>query len=407
MLSFRGITSVFLKVAVAVTAAGSPGALAMDNPPASNTPAPATPNAPVQVQPQVPPVPPTRQALVSVMRREGASIVEQLRAEAGAIMSKIECRSVRQILVSTNWLPIFSTRTVWINKVRADAVSDQEYNAMALPERDGYVAQEIDDEGYYYTKYGTPLAYARALDLACKALGCSECLKNRAVLDFGYGTIGHLRLLASNGVRVVGVDVDPLLKAIYSDPRDTGEIQGVGMSDPKPAAGSITLVHGQWPGSDESSSVRTSVGGDFDLIISKNTLKKGYVHPEREVEKHLLVDLGVTDELFVTQIARALKPGGLFLIYNISPKQREDKFLPWADGRSPFTPEQFAAAGLEVVEYNSDDTPVVRDLARGFEWDLGEQPIDIENDLFGMYTLVRKPLANSPQVSEPPKQSTP
>ncbi len=393
-------TLTLLPVAVALMTGARASGQQPPTPPTAASPTP-------EVQNQVPVTPPPRTATVSVMRREGASIVEQLRAEAGAIISKIECKSVRQLLISTNWLPIFSARTVWINKDRRDAVSNSEYEAMAPEERDGYVSQEVDDEGYYYTKYGTPLAYVRALDIACKALGCSECLKNRAVLDFGYGTVGHLRLLASNGIRTVGVDVDPFLKAIYSDPRDTGPIEGVGMSEPKPPAGSITLVHGQWPGADDASPVRAAVGRDFDLIISKNTLKNGYIHPEKEVDKRLLIDLGVTDEIFLSQITAALKPGGLFLIYNISPKQREDTFVPWADGRSPFTKEQFTSAGLEVLDYNLDDSLFVITMARAFEWDLGENPIDIENDLVGMYTLVRKLPVAIPPTATPPASPAP
>ena len=41
-----------------------------------------------------------------------------------------------------------------------------------------------------------------------------------------------------------------------------------------------------------------AVGGDYDLIISKNTLKKGYVHPERPVEPRRLLNLGVDDADF-------------------------------------------------------------------------------------------------------------
>ena len=62
-----------------------------------------------------------------------------------------------------------------------------------------------------------------------------------------------------------------------------------------------------------------TVGGGYDLFISKNTLKKGYVHPERPVEKRRLLNLDVDDEAFVRALHAALKPGGWVMIYNITP----------------------------------------------------------------------------------------
>ena len=47
---------------------------------------------------------------------------------------------------------------------------------------------------YYTTKYGSPLAYSRPIDLLGQA-GLQD-VSGRKILDFGYGTVGHLRLLA-------------------------------------------------------------------------------------------------------------------------------------------------------------------------------------------------------------------
>ncbi len=143
----------------------------------------------------------------------------------------------------------------------------------------------VDESFYYTTKYGSPLAYTRPLDL----LGQSglEDVSGRKVLDFGYGTVGHLRLLAGLGADVNAVDVDPLLRALYSAPEDQGLVKSRTGRD-----GRIRLIDGRFP-ADET--VRTSVGGNYDLIISKNTLKRGYVHPERPVEPRRLLNLGVED----------------------------------------------------------------------------------------------------------------
>ncbi|HET9480609.1 MAG TPA: hypothetical protein VFP98_02545 [Candidatus Polarisedimenticolia bacterium] len=59
------------------------------------------------------------------------------------------------------------------------------------------------------TRYGSPLAYARALEIVSDS-GMTD-LSGRRVLDVGYGGIGHLRLMASLGAEFVGVEVDPLL----------------------------------------------------------------------------------------------------------------------------------------------------------------------------------------------------
>ena len=48
------------------------------------------------------------------------------------------------------------------------------------------------------------------------------------------------------------------------------------------APGSVTLAHGYWP---KDTPMVERVGGGFDLILSKNTLKKGYVKPERRTDR--------------------------------------------------------------------------------------------------------------------------
>ena len=195
---------------------------------------------------------------------------------------------------------------------------------------------------YYTTKYGSPLAYVRPFDL----LGQSglETMEGHRVFDFGYGTIGHLRLLASLGADVTGVDVDPLLTALYSQPEDQGPVKnGRGQT------GRVRLIEGRFPA---DQAVTTAVGKGFDLIISKNTLKKGYVHPERPVEKRRLLNLDVDDEAFVRALHAALKPGGWVMIYNITPAPSppDQPYKNWADGRCPFPrPVWEAAASMSSL----------------------------------------------------------
>jgi SAM-dependent methyltransferase len=197
-------------------------------------------------------------------------------------------------------------------------------------------------------------------------------------MDFGYGTVGHLKLLGLLGADVVGVEVDPMLRALYAG--DQGKVG---------KAGHLTLVDGQWPG---GPGIAQAAGGGFDLILSKNTLKRGYIHPEREVNPRMLVHLGVDDSTFVAAMYRALKPGGHVLIYNLSPapSKPDQPYLPWSDGRCPFDRGLLERAGFEVIAYDFDDGVEARKLGHALGWDAGPRPMDLANDLFAHATLLRK-----------------
>ena len=59
--------------------------------------------------------------------------------------------------------------------------------------------KEVDEALYYDARNGSPLAYARPIDLLEMDL-----VKGRKILDFGFGAVGQLRLLAGLGADVVG-----------------------------------------------------------------------------------------------------------------------------------------------------------------------------------------------------------
>jgi hypothetical protein len=135
------------------------------------------------------------------------------------------------------------------------------------------------------------------------------------------------------------------------------------------------------------------VGDGYDLFLSKNVLKRGYIHPEKPVPDRQRVDLGVGDEAFVRALYSLLKPGGIVLIYNLSPAQNppDKPYIPWADGRCPFDRSVWKAAGFHIVEFDRDDSPVARKMAHALGWDTGEHPMNLEKDLFAHYTLAEKP----------------
>jgi hypothetical protein len=248
--------------------------------------------------------------------------------------------------------------------------------ALALPaDARALLVQQLADEDFYYTtKYGSPLAYARAFDIVAPADASAMSWR---VLDVGYGGVGHLRLLATLGADATGVDVDPMLRALYAAPEDTGRI----------GRGRVTLVSGSWPG---DADVARTVGGGFDLIISKNVLKNGYIHPEQPVPERQRIRLGVDDDAYVGALFAATRPGGKVLLYNLcpAPSPPGKPYIPWADGRSPFPAATWEKAGFRVIALDRDDGAAARAMGRALGWDVDD---DLEKDLFASYTLVERP----------------
>ena len=154
------------------------------------------------------------------------------------------------------------------------------------------------------------------------------------------------------------------------------------------------MIHGHYP---SDAAIKAKVGDGYDVILAKNTLKRGYVHPEGTAEKRRLIDLGMDDASFLGAIHDALKPGGWVLIYNLcpAPSPPGQPYKPWADGRSPFSRSAWEKAGFRVEAFDKDDSTAARVMGHVLGWDRGEGAMDLENDLFAIYTLVRKPSVSS------------
>jgi len=285
-------------------------------------------------------------------------------AAPGSVIAKMaeEIEKV-QPFVAGQWTKKWIAEVANLEKVRPRQIRVKDQDMLA------------DESLFYSGRYGSPLTYARALDLAEKH-GFSP-KDGSKVFDFGYGSIGHLRMLAQMGIDVTACDVDPLLPILYTN--SSGPYRN----------GRIQLLDGKFPA---DSSLVQKAGDSYELFLSKNTLKLGYIHPTREpASPRHVIDLGVSDEVFLQQVASMLQPKGLFVIYNFCPpKAPADKpYIPWAEGESPFTQEQFEAAGFEVLEWNVVDDKPARDLGRLLSWDT-EGGMDLENGLFAWYTIARK-----------------
>ncbi len=313
------------------------------------------------------------------------SVVAQMKAEAAAMASLVQTSLAKEFLTGFQCLPALSTpRAVYYNKETRDAKTEAAAKTLTEEQLKGYVKRDIDERFFYLTRYGSPVAFTRPMEILGRA-GVKH-VDGLKLVDFGFGTIGQLRAMASLGADVVGVEVDALLAAMYAEAGDTGDIARCTTAG-KGDDGTVKLVFGQFPA--EKTAV-DEVGAGYDVFISKNTLKRGYIHPEQEVDPRMLVHLRVDDETFVRSVYDALEPGGFAMIYNLSPAPAKpgEKYIPWADGRSPFARELCERVGFAVVAFDTDDSAAAREMGKALGW--GES-MDLEKDLFGTYTLLRKP----------------
>ncbi len=332
--------------------------------------------------------PPEKQEQKSgkTIKRSGKSAspeVMEIHEQARRLRRFIKEDWPRRFLKMARSLPDIGQRTLYYDTAKREVYSEAEAESLDAELREKLTKHTRDGAFYYKSKHGTPLAYSRAFDvLAAEGFEVREGTK---IVDYGYGSIGQLRMLACLGAEVVGIEVDPELRAMYSYPGDQGQIKGA-----KGLVGSLRLVHGFFPADAE---VQKSVGTGYDLFMSKNVLKNGYVHPARQVDKRKLLDLGVPDEEYVQILFDMLNPGGYVLIYNICPPEAgpDEPYIPWADGRSPFSKEQYEAAGFKVLVFDRVDTEATRKMAHLLGWDEGPYAKVMEVGLFAWYTIVQKP----------------
>jgi hypothetical protein len=303
--------------------------------------------------------------------------LDELRRDARALEPLATTKLSRDFLAATATQPHVASRVLWVDPGSRRAWTETEAAKLAPDARAILERKELDATYYWETRYGSPLSYLRVVEVLAHA-GVDDVAGKR-VVDFGYGTVGQLRLLATLGAEATGVDVDPTLPVLYSWPGDQGAV----------GRGRVSLVSGRWPA---DSAARASVGARVDVFVSKNTLKRGYVHPALAVNPGRHFDLGVDDATFLAALRDAVVPGGVVLVYNVcpAPARRGEPYIPWSDGRSPFDRPAWEAGGFEVVDFDRDDTSALRAVAHVLRWDQGDDAVDIDHDIFATYTLARR-----------------
>jgi SAM-dependent methyltransferase len=246
--------------------------------------------------------------------------IARIRRDAEALAPRVETKLARDFLKAADKLPAVHPRTLYYDATRKSYLTEKAATGLRPDARAALKRLAADENLYYNTRYGSPLAYARPLEVL--GMAGLESLAGRRVLDFGCGGIGPLRLMAALGADAVGIDVDPMLAALYAEAEDQGPFAG----------GRVSLAIGRYP-ADEA--VKARVGGGYGLIVSKNTLKRGYVHPD---SGRAFIDLGMSDAAFLKTLRDGLKSGGYVVIYNLGPAPAPagQPYKAMADIRTPF-----------------------------------------------------------------------
>ncbi len=287
-------------------------------------------------------------------------------------------------------VPAVGTRQLLRNKESNEWLTWDEGLKLPDQKKMKFTPSACEEQFFYETRYGSPLVYARVLELAGRHGLALEPNDQHppTLLDFGYGTIGHLMIAGAIGIETTGTDIDSMLLKVYAPEVAAGRIQRLGSN----ASVGIHLFEGRWPTDPKIiNDVHKAAPEGFDIITSKNTLKEGYLHPTKPVEERKLVKTGLPDETFVQVVFNSIKPGGLFIIYNISPRpSREgEPYKPWADGRCPFPRELLERSGFEVLALDEIDDAKAEAIFKALGYPITDHKG--EKDLFALYTVCRRP----------------
>jgi hypothetical protein len=309
-----------------------------------------------------------------------SAAIAQLRNDAATVAPFATQAASREFLQAVTTLPDQQPRQVFTHKGKRQSLSPNKLALLPEADRVGFEPVNHDAAFFYSTYYGTPVAYVRALDVAGHH-GLTG-LNGTRVLDIGYGAMGAMRMMAGAGAEVSALDVDDLLPALYRERGDQGIVRGI-----DGRVGSLRLFDGVFAG---DASLTKAIGRHFDLIVSKNTFKRGFMKPSGT--RKPVVDFGVSDAALLTSLRDALAPGGLMVIYNLAGKF--DVTRPSTDGRSPFDRAQFEAAGFEVLALDSSDDPAARAMGQALGW--AAQMGDLSQNLVAQFTVLRTRPATVP-----------
>jgi hypothetical protein len=291
----------------------------------------------------------------------------------------------QQMLDEVQHLPVCEPRTIYAAFRPNRAVSADQYEQLPEEEQQKLRELNINPSNYYATFYGSPLVYARTLDLLHKHAP-DFTINNANILDLGYGQLGQLRLWAQMGANVTGVEIDPVLTEIYNNCEAVGDLE-------KPNTGSVTLIEGSFPNSE---STRKQVGSGYDLFISRNLLKRGYVKPQK-LNPNFPPPVGweMTDAEMLGHLYDTLNPGAIVIIESLGPKPDPEK--PWSDISNPWSKQSWIDAGFKVIAHDQDESKYARSMGAALGWD---EQMNLETDLFAVYSMYQKPSSEESKTED-------
>ena len=317
--------------------------------------------------------------LVSTGDRDGTDDpLAQLKQDARTLSSAYTSPLAQRMLAQVGKLPVPEPKTIHATFRPNRVYTEDELGSMSEEDRAKVRTLEFEPANTYTTFYGTPLVYARVLELAQTRAGITT-IDGADILDLGYGQLGQLRLWAQMGADVTGVEVDPILTALYEDSELLGDLDG----DPE-TSGSLRVLECAFP---QDEACAKNVGDGYELIVSRNLLKRGYVKsmsvtpgfPEP-------VGHGMEDDEILGAFYQALSPGGVLIIESLG--SAPDPAKPWSDISNPWDRAQWEGAGFEVIAHDEDENHFVREQGRALGW--GES-MNLDEDLFSVYSIYRKP----------------
>jgi hypothetical protein len=311
-------------------------------------------------------------AKIDEARRSGG--VKALKAEAAALKTMFASSAANDFLASVDSLANVATRKVFFRETDKKWIGSAEYDALPPTSRQAYTSSEYDEDSYYVGQYRSPLAYARALDVA--SLHGVGSLGGLRVLDVSYGAIGAPRLMAASGANVVATDTQPALGALYSQPIDIGNVSGIGSR-----RGTLLLVSGAYP---SDTSVREKVGAGYDLIVVVDIPRR--VATESKHAK-VALDPKASSLDHLRAFADALKPNGLLVVYRMDDDaMRGSKRI--ATAKKPvFAIEEMQEAGFKTLAFEQNDDAAVRQMAQLLRWD---QSLAGDREFAATYTVARR-----------------
>ncbi|MFG0256963.1 MAG: hypothetical protein ACF8GE_03580 [Phycisphaerales bacterium JB043] len=295
---------------------------------------------------------------------------------------------------------------VYFSWQESRAVSPEIYESLPVEAMPDAQAKRFPGHRYDRMQH-VPLAYFCALDMV-RELGV-DMLDGMRITDSGFGSVENLHVLASAGADVVGIQTEGAMDGPVHARIELGQIpraESVAEGD----GGTLTIKTGTYPTSDE---IIELAGGQIDLFVSKNSLRRGYFPaipdptPCRYFRGSASIIIGddpykdlplcVTefvpkDAEYLQTVYDALAPGGLFLVYNlyIDRGDREEMWVrPDGVGECQFDLEMVIRAGFEIISWNQDDSAHARTMQEALrEYETGCRPSE---EYSAMATILRKP----------------